>query len=209
MPIALCLVSIKSTPIIDSDSKSVREKAQELARGLEGDIEKSKTLFYFVRDKIKYNVYVPKYPAETFRASETLSRGHGYCVQKAVLLVALARAVGIPARLHFATIRNNLVPPKLYEIMKTNIFPWHGFTELYLQEKWVKATPTFDLKMCQKHGIIPVEFDGQNDARFNRYNQEGKLHIEYLMDRGLFDEVPFEEIWQALSERGLLMKEDS
>lgn len=200
---------LKSTPIIDSDRKSVREKAQELTRGLEGDIEKSKALFYFVRDKIKYNVYVPKYPAETFRASETLSRGHGYCVQKAVLLGALARAVGIPARLHFATIRNNLVPPKLYEIMKTNIFPWHGFTELYLQEKWVKATPTFDLKMCQKHGIIPVEFDGQNDARFNRYNQEGKLHIEYLMDRGLFDEVPFEEIWQALSERGLLMKEDS
>lgn len=162
-----------------------------------------------MRDKIKYNVYAPKYPAENFRASEILSRGQGYCVQKAVLLVTLARAVGIPARLGFALIRNNLVPPKLYKIMGTNIFPWHGYAELYLQEKWVKATPTFDLKMCQKQGIIPVEFDGQNDARFNHYNQEGKLHIEYLMDRGPFDDVPLEQIWQALRERGLLGKKTS
>jgi len=200
---------LKATPIIDSDSESVREKAQELTCGLDGTIEKAKALFYFVRDKIKYNVYVPKYPAEAFRASETLSRGQGYCVQKAVLLVALARAAGIPARLHFAMIRNNLIPPKLYKVMKSNIFPWHGYAELYLQEKWVKATPTFDLKMCQRQSIIPVEFDGQNDARFNRYNQEGKLHIEYLMDRGSFDDVPLEQIWQALSERGLLGKKTS
>jgi len=197
---------LKPTPIIDSDNESVINKAQELTQGLDGAIEKAKALFYFVRDRIKYNVYVPKYPAETFRASETLNRSQGYCVQKAVLLVALAQVVGTPARLHFAMIRNNLIPPKLYKVMKGNIFPWHGYTELYLQEKWVKATPTFDLKMCQKHGIIPVEFDGQNDATFNRYNKEGKLHIEYLMDRGVFEDVPFEEIWQALSERGLVEK---
>ena len=65
---------------------------------------------------------------------------------------------------------------------------------------------TFDLNMCQKHDIIPVEFDGQNDATFNRYDKEGKLHIEYLMDRGVYDDVPFEEIWPALSERGLVEK---
>ena len=197
---------LKSTPIIDSDNGSVINKAQELTKGLDGAIEKAKALFYFVRDKIRYNIYVPKYPADTFRASETLNRGQGYCVQKAVLLVTLARAVGIPARLNFAKIRNNLISPKLYKVMKGNIFPWHGYAELYLQEKWVKATPTFDLKMCQKHGIIPVEFDGQNDARFNRYNEEGKLHIEYLKDYGPYDDVPFEEIWQALGERGLVEK---
>lgn len=96
------------------------------------------------------------------------------------------------------------MPPRLYQIMKTNVFPWHGYAELYLHEKWVKATPAFDRKMCQEKGIIPVEFNGRNDARFNRYNKEGKLHIEYLMDRGPFDNIPLEQIWQALDERGLL-----
>ena len=114
---------LKPTPIIDSDNESVINKAQELTQGLDGAIEQAKVLFYFVRDRIKYNVYVPKYPAETFRASETLNRGQGYCVQKAVLLVALSRAVGIPAQLHFAKIRNNLIPPKLYKVMKGNVFP--------------------------------------------------------------------------------------
>lgn len=197
---------LKPTPIIDSDSESVREKAQELTQGLEEPIEKAKALFYFVRDHIKYNVYVPKHLAENFRASETLSRGQGYCVQKAVLLVALARAVGIPARLGFAIIRNNLISPKLYQVMKTNILPWHGYAELYLQEKWVKATPAFDLKLCQRSSIIPVEFDGRNDAKFSRHNQGGKPHIEYLMDRGPFDDVPLHPIWEALRERGLLGK---
>jgi len=191
---------LKPTPVIDADNEAVINRAQELTQGLNKDTDKAKALFYFVRDKIKYNIYVPKYPADTFRASETLKRGKGYCVQKAVLLAALARAVSIPARLHFAMIRNNLIPPKLYKARKSNIFPWHGYTELYLQEKWVKATPAFDLQMCQKHDYVPVEFDGKHDATFSLYDKEGKLYIEYLKDRGVYDDVPFEEIWQALGE---------
>ena len=92
------------------------------------------------------------------------------------------------------------MPKKLAEVMGTNIFPWHGYAGLYLEGKWVKATPAFDLEMCQKGRIIPVEFDGKNDALFHLYNQDGKLHIEYLLDRGYFDDPPLEEIWKALSQ---------
>lgn len=195
---------LKPTPIIDSDNESIREKAQELTQKHEDDIDKAKALFYFVRDEFKYNPYVPKHLAEHFQASNSLTRGEGYCVQKAVLLVTLARAGGIPARLGFAVIRNNLMPRKLYQIMRTNILPWHGYAELYLQGKWVKATPAFDLKMCRKNGLIPVEFDGRNDAKLHLHDQEGKLHIEYLMDRGPFDDVPLDQIRKALMERNML-----
>ena len=160
--------------------------------------EKVKSLFYFVRDEIRYNPYLPKYLTEHFRASNTLSRGDGYCVQKAVVLVALARAVGIPARLGFAKIRNNLLPEKLTKWLGGNVLPWHGYAELYIDSKWVKATTAFDLKMCHENRIIPVEFDGEHDATFQPYNLDGKLHIEYLMQRGHYEDVPLDKIRETL-----------
>jgi transglutaminase-like putative cysteine protease len=195
---------LEPTPTFDSDSESIKEKAGELAHGLNDAVEKAKALFYFVRDGISYNLYVPKHMPEHFKATNTLVRGKGYCVQKAVLLVALARAAGIPARLCCAKIRNHLVPPSVLEILKSDVFPWHGYAELYLDGKWVKATPAFDLKMCQKNGLIPVEFDGRNDAKLPSHNVEGKPHVEYLLDRGPLDDVPLDEIRKALIERNLL-----
>jgi len=195
---------LEPTATFDSDNESIKEKAQEITRGLEAPVEKAKALFYFVRDGITYNLYVPKHMPEHFKASNTLAGGKGYCVQKAVLLVTLARASGIPARLGCAKIRNHLVPPRVIAILKSNVFPWHGYAELYLDGKWVKATPAFDLKMCQDNGLIPVEFDGRNDAKFPSHNVEGKPHVEYLLDRGPQDDVPLAEIRKALIERNLL-----
>ncbi|OIP27673.1 MAG: hypothetical protein COW22_03710 [Chloroflexi bacterium CG15_BIG_FIL_POST_REV_8_21_14_020_46_15] len=191
-------VYLKPTPVIDCDAPPVREKAQNLTGDKENDVEKTKALFYFVRDEIKYNPYVLHNLAEHNKASATLNRGEGYCVQKAILLAALARAVGIPARLGFADIRNYIVPQKLMELMHgNNLFIYHGYCELYIGQKWVKATPAFDLQMCQEHHIVPVEFNGKNHATFHRYNQEGKLHIEYVCDYGHYPDLPLEEMLKA------------
>ena len=190
---------LKPTPFINCNHISIQEKSKDLTKGQENTIEKAKALFYFVRDEIKYNVYVPKSLPEYFWASNTLSRGEGYCVQKAVLLAALARAAGIPAGLGFARIRNNLLPEKTVKWLGTNTLPFHGYAELYLNGTWVKATPAFDIKMCEKNLIVPVEFDGKNDARLPSHNPEGKLHIEYLEDLGhYFDDLPLDKLWDAL-----------
>ena len=199
---------LEPTNTFDCDSEAIYSKAQELTQGLKRDIDKAKTLFYFVRDGIEYNLYVKKHMPEHFRASNTLARGKGYCVQKAVLLVSLARAAGIPARLGCAKIRNHLVPQKVLDILKSNIFPWHGYAELYLAGTWVKATPAFDLKMCRERRLIPVEFDGRSNAMFPSHNEDGKPHIEYLLDRGPFDDVPLDEIRKALIERNMLDPEE-
>jgi transglutaminase-like putative cysteine protease len=193
---------LKCTYTIDCEEKSVKEKAQMLAIGQETVLEKAKAIFYFVRDKIKYNPYVPLYTLEDNKASVTLSRGEGYCVQKAILLAALARASGIPARLGFVDIRNYILTKKLADAMRgKNLFIYHGYVSLYLDGKWVKATPAFDLKMCQKNQIIPVEFDGKSDAQLHQYNQEGKLHIEYVRDHGYYDDLPWEEMLEARAGR--------
>ncbi len=191
---------LRPTPVIDCDSVSIVAKTRDLTRGQDNTIGKAKSLFYFVRDEIKYNMYVSKSLREDFRASNTLSRGEGYCVQKAVLLVALARAAGIPAGLGFARLRNSLLPQRILKRLGTNIFPFHGYAELYLDGKWVKATPAFDFSMCQKNRIIPVEFDGKNDAMFHSHSQDGKLHIEYLADLGHYDDLPLDRLRNILTQ---------
>lgn len=199
---------LQPTFTFDSDSEPIREKAQQLTQGLTDPMEKAKAIFYFVRDGISYNLYVKKHMPEHFQASSTLLRGKGYCVQKSVLLIALARAVGIPARLGCAKIKNHLLSQKVMNILQSNIFPWHGYAELYLDGTWVKATPAFDLKMCQDNKLVPVEFDGRSNAMFPEYSQEGKPHIEYLLDRGPYDDIPLEEIRKALIERNLIDPKD-
>ena len=186
-----------ATPAIDSDSESIKEKAQNLTRGQEETIDKAKSLFYFVRDEIKYNPYSLADRPEYYQASRTLEKGEGFCVPKAVLLAALARSAGIPARLRHADIRNHLVPNKLRELLGTNLFSFHGYDEFYIREKWIKATPTFDIEMCQKNRIIPVEFDGKSDAILHSHNLDGKLHIEYVKDHGHYDDLPFDKIINA------------
>jgi len=136
---------LKPTATIDCDNQLIREKAWNLIKGTNDTAAKAKNLFYWVRDEIKYNPLVPLEIFESYRASETLKRGEGFCVEKAAILAAFARAVGIPARLHFADIRNHLVSSRLLEVMGTNLFSYHGYTELYILRKWVKATLAFDL----------------------------------------------------------------
>ena len=199
---------LQSNYVFDSESKDIQIKALALTGGFEEPIAQAKALFYFVRDAIPYNLYVKKNMPEHFRASNIFAVGKGYCVQKAVLLVTMARAAGIPARLGFAKIRNHLLPQKVLDILKTDIFPWHGYADLYLDAKWVKATPAFDLELCEANGFVPVEFDGFHNAMLPPHDKNGNPHVEYLLDRGPFDAVPLEQIRKALIERNMLNPEE-
>ncbi len=188
---------LRPTPTIDCGNKSIRQKSQNLTAEQQEITGKAKSLFYFVRDEIKYTFYVPSDLPEHYRASRILEIGEGWCVQKALLLIALARAAGIPAGLHLADIRNHLLPDKPREMLGTTLVTYHGYCELYIQGKWVKATPAFDLKMCQQNRIIPVEFDGKSDAIFHSHNRDGQLHIEYVKDHGRYEDVPLDEIYDG------------
>ena len=179
------------TAMIDSEEEAIRQKAFSLIEGQSEITEKAIRLFYYVRDKVRYNPYVPLFP---LRASATLGRRHGFCIQKAILLTALARAAGIPARLGFANIRNHLTPEKLMAIQKSDIFTHHGFSELYIDGDWIKATPAFDRGMCRENRILPVEFDGINHAMLHSHNLDGDLHIEYIHQHGSYADVPVDDI---------------
>ena len=185
-----------STYFIDAESEIITNCANELVKEQENDVEKAKAIFYWTRDKIFYDPYSFSPSKGDYKASRIVKKGKGWCVQKAVVLAALARAIGIPARLHFADIRNFQITLKLKEEMGTDLFLFHGYTELYLN-KWVKATPAFNIELCQKFGHRTVEFDGVNDAILSTKTLKGERHIEYLKDRGAYADLPFEEIFDV------------
>ncbi len=182
------------TEFIDSDHPSVVKFSQEHSCGSQNQIEKAIKLYYAVRDKIRYNPYSAGKTKETMRASFILEQGQGYCVAKAVLLCACCRAMQIPARLGFADVKNHLNTQKLRQAMGTDVFVYHGYTDIYLDGKWVKATPAFNLELCNNFNVKPLEFDGVVDSIFHPLDQTGKKHMEYLKDHGTFADLPLDTI---------------
>ncbi len=189
------------TSIIDSDDESIIDFAnQSIGQGEQDPIAKAVALYYAVRDGIWYDPYYPFYLPEHYRASNVLRSGRGYCVCKASLLCALGRACGIPTRVGFADVRNHLASAQLLEMMGTDLFVYHGFTEFYLEGKWVMATPAFNKELCLKHKVAPLEFNGREDSIFQPYNLEKKKFMEYVTYHGSFPDIPVARIVKAWEE---------
>lgn len=186
------------TSIIDSDHPSVVQYAQEVTAGMENDsLRRAVKLYYAVRDGIWYDPYLPFFLPEHFRASNTLKNKRGFCSPKATLLCALSRACGIPARLGFATVRNHLVTRQLMEYQGSDLFVYHGFTEFFLEGKWVIATPAFNAELCHRHHVPPLEFNGREDSLFQPYNLEKKQFMEYVEYHGSYADFPLERMIEA------------
>ncbi|HQP31882.1 MAG TPA: transglutaminase family protein [Deltaproteobacteria bacterium] len=183
---------LEPTAYIESAHPAIASFALEETRGCSTPREKATRLYYAVRDGIRYNPYCTSLNKALYRASYVLEQGQGFCVQKAILLAAAARAAGVPCRLGFAIVKNHLATQKLIEIMQSDLFVFHGYTVFQLEGAWIKATPAFDLALCERFGVIPLEFDGRTDSLFHPYDREGKRHMEYVHDYGQFDDFPFE-----------------
>ncbi len=189
------------TAIIDSDSPLILEYAEKtIGAAGGGPVEKAVKLYYAVRDGIWYDPYYPFYRAEHYRASNVLKSGRGYCVSKASLLCALGRACGVPSRIGFADVRNHLATRQLIEFLGSDLFVYHGFTEFYLGGRWVKATPAFNVELCKRHKVVPLEFNGREDSIFQPYSREKKQFMEYIEDHGVYADIPVDNIvtaWKA------------
>jgi len=192
-------IYLKPTPTIDAAHERIIEVARNLTKDCSNDEEKAVKLFYFVRDSIRYNMYMISVFIEDFKASRILEWGKGYCVQKAVLLAALGRASGIPSRLVFAKIRNHRVPAHIFQMMKTNTFPRHGYNQFFLNGRWVSAAATFDRGLCEKNGLPPVEFDGKSDAILPEKDLKGEPYIEYVEKFPPKEDLPFDWIRERIS----------
>ncbi|QFU75846.1 transglutaminase family protein [Halioglobus maricola] len=198
----------QASTTIDSTHPEICALAQSLTSPGARDIENAISLYYWCRDEVRYNPYAASAELDDYLASKTLAAREGWCVTKAILLAALCRAVAIPARLGFADVRNHLSTADLRAAMTTDIFYFHGYTAIYLEGQWVKATPAFNLSLCERFGLQPLEFNGREDSIFHAFDETGNRHMEYLKDRGQSLDLPFTELMDTFSKHypGMLEK---
>jgi len=182
---------------IDSGAPSVVAFAKA-AEGGEGDARtRVLRLYRAVRDDIIYDPYVDLSDPANFRASGVLAAGRGFCIGKAALLAASCRAIGVPARVGYADVRNHLSSPRLTEHMGTDVYVWHSYTDILIDGTWVKATPAFNSALCRHLGLAPLDFDGRSDSLLHPYDSAGRLYMQYLRDRGTYADVPYDTILAA------------
>ncbi len=168
---------LRATRFIDSDHPGIAKKALELTKDCNTEDEKAKALYEFVRDS--YN----DSRCESFIASEVLECGGNSCRQRSILLAALCRTVGIPARLHLQRVTIKDWKTEDGEIIKNYTFA-HGITGIYLvgrwslyesvgnEDKWIIWTQD------EKRGSeMPIEFFPDRDCLFQ---PDEKIIIETL-----------------------------
>ncbi len=183
---------LQPTEFLNFDDCAVREFAETNTVGAKTAREKAVALYYAVRDGFQYNPYILDLRRVGLRASDLLTRNRGYCVEKAILLAAAARAVGVPSRLSFYIVRNHIATEKLERALKKDYLVFHGAAEMFLDGEWLKTTPAFNKNLCRYLNVEPLEFDGRTDSIFQEFDKAGNVFMKYLHDYGAFADLPYE-----------------
>lgn len=184
------------TYYVDSDAAVVQDLAATYRGSARSQDPKDVAIALFegVRDGLRYDPYTISFQPDDYRASVVAAKAAAWCVPKAILLAAVARASGIPAAVGFADVRNHLNSPKLQALLETDLFIYHGYVTFWLDGAWIKVTPAFNMEMCERFGVKPLVFDGANEALFHEFDAADRRHMEYVNDRGYSAEPPIDRL---------------
>ena len=184
---------LKATFYHDYDDNAIQDFLRELGiSSIDDRIEVAKRIHDVVRDQWYYNPYKMHFSPESCKASTVFGRSEGHCLDKANLLITFLRAVGIPARLHLAKVKNHIAVELITKAFETDVLTPHGYVEVFIADKWGSATPAFNKSLCDKLGVDVLEFNGRDNAIFQQYDKKGEQFMEYLEDYGSFDDFPLD-----------------
>lgn len=132
---------LQPSGLCDFDAEDcIREKAVEVTRGAQSPREKALRILHQVQHGIPYAL-----DEWDVKASQTLKKGYGMCMNKTNLAVAELRSIAIPARYRLVLIRRNewfesVVTrgdeelAQMYHSLPENI--QHVLCEVYLEGQW-------------------------------------------------------------------------
>jgi hypothetical protein len=189
----------KVEKLADFDHPIVIAAAKKLTRGLDSDREKLKKLFYYVRDDIKFG-----YPlkGDLMKASETITLGLGQCNTKSALLLALCKAVELPARIHFSLIKKD-IQKGIFTGVGFKLLPEfisHSWLEVKIDGKWRRIDSyinDIDLYNVSKQllnengwdtGYSIANSNGDSSAEFNIDEEQFVQMGAVTGDHGIWDD---------------------
>jgi hypothetical protein len=192
--------NLKRTPVFDHDSPAIAAFVERVAPGNKGpDLrERSRLLYYAVRDGLDYEVFGTDLTDEGLTGSAVLAAGRGFCLHKSILYVTAARRLGVPARLMSSHVRNHLSTPELRELVGGEIF-LHWYAEILLEGRWIKVTPVFNALLCRLYRMAPLEFDGEHDAVDHPFDLSGRERMEFLGETLRHEDPSPEEVRALIS----------
>lgn len=179
---------LKPTAFLDFNHQKFDALTDDFSKA-DNEIALVRKLYYWVRDSFLYDPYHLDISHSGLIASSILTKKRAWCVEKSILLAAIARKFGFPTKLGFAVVKNHLEISKLAHYLRREEIVFHGYCSIYVNGYWVKCTPAFDKRVCAWNKVEPLEWDGINDAMFQEFSKDQRF-MEYLHFYGEFDDVP-------------------
>jgi transglutaminase-like putative cysteine protease len=190
---------LRPTEFLDFDTAAVREFVSRALHDASLPLEEAAVkLYYAVRDGIRYEIYGSDLSRTSLRASAIIAGGSGFCIHKSIVYAAAVRSIGIPSRLVFTDVRNHLASPRLRELVGGNVFHYHCLVSIYLNHRWIKVTPVFNMALCYLFGMKPLEFDGRDDSLHHPFDDQGRKYMEFIRIHGEFDDLPYQQVLDGL-----------
>lgn len=183
---------LKTSYYYDHHSVIISKFVETVTCGFDSLHEKVLALYYGVRDQIIYSPTGSSAGIASMQASQVLQAGKGNCIDKALLLGACYRQLGIPARIGLAKVKNHIATEKIEKLLGTDVLVPHGYVELFHKGKWVKCTPAFNRSLCEIFNVAPLNFNGSADSLFQEYSNGGTRFMEYIVDYGSFSDLPID-----------------
>jgi transglutaminase-like putative cysteine protease len=181
---------LAATSEIDFHSNAIQEFMRDLP--VNSSLKDQAIWIYEkVRDGFLYDPYHLNLSPNALKASVVLTKNRAWCVEKALVAVACFRRIGIPARFGFGIVKNHIGVEKLVSYLKKDEIVFHGFVEVFLNDKWTKCTPAFDKRICALNKVAPLAWDTENDSLFQAFRGDEK-YMEYIHFYGSFATIPFD-----------------
>jgi transglutaminase-like putative cysteine protease len=171
---------LAASAMIDTNDELIQKLAKRATASVKGDsddavgtMQRAEALRQFVRKHISKKGMATAFAS----ASETAKMKTGDCSEHGVLLCALLRADGIPAR-----VATGLVYVDQFE-GNAGIFGWHMWTQALIDDKWVDLDATMRERFNATHVLTSAS--SLDDGAFNAdmaaiVQMIGNLKIEVL-----------------------------
>ena len=121
---------LKATPTIQSDHEALRARARQIVEEEQDVLQKATRLSKWAYANVRQTM-----ASNTSSALDVLNNRAGDCTEVTLLFIALARAVGIPAR---------EVGGVMYANEGQPLFGWHAWAEIHDGHQWVSVDPTWN-----------------------------------------------------------------